>query len=389
MNYVLKFMKRNILITLLQIIQLSVIFVVIAFMISTINYRMQYYTPVKDILSTNGALVDVAATGSNDYMTDSGILKKFPKVTNITGVKFGNLLSGDDSYNYYVYDDKIIDQVPLKLDKGDISTLKKTDKNYCLITHDMKYDVGDEIALQEPDEEDPEKYRDIIFTVAGIISDNQLIYGQMGCGGDYRNLYCEYRSDDGFEPFIIVSDNLTKKLKMTAVYSDYVVLNYPKDSYDKTKLIQKLSEDWATYQYSTDEMRENSNKYIYEELYTIFPIIICVMILTIFTAIIANAISSKRNLKKLGIMYLCGSTWKKCIRLSMSNSIIIGIVSFIISMIVLHIGKLTFWADTTVTLGSWQIISCITIMLIYISISMITPFLMIRKVQPRDVLKSE
>ena len=231
MNYVLKFMKRNILITLLQIIQLSVIFVVIAFMISTINYRMQYYTPVKDILSTNGALVDVAATGSNDYMTDSGILKKFPKVTNITGVKFGNLLSGDDSYNYYVYDDrncyffyyfvryddKIIDQVPLKLNKGDISTLKKTDKNYCLITHDMKYDVGDEIALQEPDEEDPEKYRDIILTVAGIISDNQLIYGQMGCGGDYRNLYCEYRSDDGFEPCIIVSDNVTRKLKMTAV----------------------------------------------------------------------------------------------------------------------------------------------------------------------------
>lgn len=382
MIYAIRFMRKNILSSLLQIVQLTVVLIVVVFMTSTVNYRKLYYSPIKDAVDSDGIIVNLSNSESLTFESD--IKKTFPDLTKITGVLSTNLFNNEIEYDVLAYSSQFINNVYMRLDSGSISKLNDTENNYCLISSNQGYKTGDEITFSLEEKE-------VKFIVAGVITDNQLLFGkypeiESQFYNDYRDFYSVYSSST-CKPLIITSEKCLDKLGLKGVYSDQVIINFP-EGYDKEKVIQKLSENWAMYRFDTSELKNNSKDYIWGEVYVILPIIICVLLLTIFTSVSSNAISAKRNLKNYGVMYLCGATWKKCTKVSMINSLIICVISSLLSLAILSIGKLTFWSDTVVTIGLWQSMLCLITLLIYIMISMLIPLLLVGNISPRDVLKS-
>lgn len=377
----LKILKKNRLSALLQIIQLTTVFIVLMFIVSSIIYRINYYAPIKDSLNRNGLCVDVST--AQNLRAESEIRDKFPQATQIWGVLGTNMFLGNTEMDTIIYDSETLSKLYIKLDSGNVSKLQDNSKNYCLISNGLGHDVGDEIEVTSEDKK-------ATLVVAGVISDNQQIMGftqeQISYKNDYRDFYLSYNSD-ACVPIVIASENTMKKLGFNGIYTENVIINFPKENFDENTIIQKLSDEWAICHGSCDEFKELSENYISEQLYVILPIIICVLLLTIFTSISSNAINAKRNLRNYGILYLCGATWKKCMRISVVNSCFVSLISLFLSLIVLLIGKITFWHDTVITLGFWQISACLAALFIHVTISMFIPLLMIGRTQPRDVLK--
>lgn len=56
----LKLLKKNRFSVFLQIIQLTAVFIVLMFLVSTIIYRMNYYAPIKAAAEEKGFWVDVS-----------------------------------------------------------------------------------------------------------------------------------------------------------------------------------------------------------------------------------------------------------------------------------------------------------------------------------------
>ena len=79
---------------------------------------------------------------------------------------------------------------------------------------------------------------------------------------------------------------------------------------------------------------------------------------------------------------------KKCMRISVVNSCFVSLISLFLSLIVLLIGKITFWHDTVITLGFWQISACLAALFIHVTISMFIPLLMIGRTQPKRCFKT-
>ena len=379
----LKLLKKNRFSVFLQIIQLTAVFIVLMFLVSTIIYRMNYYAPIKNVAEEKGFWVDVST--AQNLRTETEIKERFPETTQVWGVLSYNFLHDDTDVDTLVYNDEILDNLFIKLDSGSIDKLNKSDKNYCLISNGLGYSTGDEIELLNENEDNK-----VTFVVAGVISDNQQILGftqeQKSYKNDYRDFYLSYNSEMCV-PIMITSENTMNRLGIKCIYNEQAIISFSEPNVDENDLIQKFSDEWAMYRGSCDDLKELSENYIQEQLFIILPIIICVLLLTIFTSISSNAINAKRNLRNYGIFYMCGSTWKKCMSYCIINSFFVSLISLILSLIVLFIGKITFWSETVITLGVWQMLACLTALIIHVTMSMLIPLLMIGNVQPRDILK--
>lgn len=377
----LKLLKKNRFSVFLQIIQLTAVFIVLMFLVSTIIYRMNYYAPIKNVAEEKGFWVDVST--AQNLRTETEIKERFPETTQVWGVLSYNFLHDDTDVDTLVYNDEILDNLFIKLDSGSIDKLNKSDKNYCLISNGLGYSTGDEIELLNEDNK-------VTFVVAGVISDNQQILGftqeQKSYKNDYRDFYLSYNSEMCV-PIMITSENIMNRLGIKCIYNEQAIISFSEPNVDENDLIQKFSDEWAMYRGSCDDLKELSENYIQEQLFIILPIIICILLLTIFTSISSNAINAKRNLRNYGIFYMCGSTWKKCMSYCIINSFFVSLISLILSLIVLFIGKITFWSETVITLGVWQMLACLTALIIHVTMSMLIPLLMIGNVQPRDILK--
>lgn len=377
----LKLLKKNRFSVFLQIIQLTAVFIVLMFLVSTIIYRMNYYAPIKAAAEEKGFWVDVST--AQNLRTEAEIKEMFPETTQIWGVLSYNFLHDDKDIDTLVYNDEILDNLFIKLDSGSIDKLNKSDKNYCLISNGLGYSTGDEIELSNEDSK-------VTFVVAGVISDDQQILGftqeQKSYKNDYRDFYLSYNSEICI-PIMITSENTMNRLGINCIYNEQAIISFSESDVDENALIQKLSDEWAMYRGSCDDLKELSRNYIQEQLFIILPIIICVLLLTIFTSVSSNAINAKRNLRNYAIFYMCGATWKKCMSYCIINSFFVSLVSLFFSLIILFIGKITFWSETVITLGIWQMLACLIALLVHVTMSMLIPLLMIGNVQPRDILK--
>ena len=135
-------------------------------------------------------------------------------------------------------------------------------------------------------------------------------------------------------------------------------------------------------------MKANSRNYIFSQIYTLFPILICILILTLISAVSISALSAKNQLKNYAVYYICGLKWKQCVMINFYSSLVSVIFSFIMSIIPIFVMKLTGAGETVIDFGIWQFISCVLIMLLYIILSLILPISIIGKNTPNQILKS-
>lgn len=401
----LKNLKHNLLMNILTILQMTVAFLILITMISTVVSRFRYYTPIKDFLDSKGYFYNIQyginpETGATLRTTDEihdliegedmVAAQYTPWLTYPNNHTNGNDASEDYSDRFISYDDKFAEIFAPELESGQWFNLNKPvgDTIQVVVSkNDYGLNVGDVISLYCFDSE-------IKAEVIGILKDDTKIIDQSTRSSekiDYRNFYNDFKLEREEAPvFLMLQRELIDKPVVMQLNGN-VFVTYPDDASPETieKGNQTMKQLHSAYTSSTENMKKNSLEYIFSQIYNLMPIFICVLVLTLVGAVSTSALSAKRQLKSYAVYYICGLKWRQCAAVNFFSSLTCVMISFALSISAAFIAKVTgILGGTVIELGLWQLLGCAVIIVIYVLLSIILPLNIIGSSTPNQVLKS-
>ena len=388
-----------------EIIQLSVVIGIAVFLVSAIVSRYTYYLPFKDVLNSQGYI----SFGSTRYVEE---IEELAVGCDVIYFSESSIQKGKETIRVLQYDDTFVNAITPSVKEG--VWLTETDISYkknrvipIVVTDKSGYKLGDKIDF-EVDEYDPIDYNKKVATheysyqVVGIIEDGVRVAGKLGATGllpkDFNDFYSvnDYEYLEQSFAFMKNSDmiyyleddwNNSYSKKGRARYIQFIITNNL-SSEQKAQVEQNLKDNGMTL-IPLSEINENSLEYIYEQMYTLFPIALCIFILTVISAVSINAIYTKRQLRNYAIFYICGARWRTCALKSLKDSAITCAVASALCALILFIGKQSFLKETVISFGIWHAVVCLGVIALYLILSMIMPIAIIGSSEPKDVLKEE
>lgn len=408
--------RKNIVMNIFIVLQVAVSLVITAVMISTISIRSQYYTPFKDIFTSNGMFLkftsspnfDTSQMNIYDFLDNDDILSECPDAENIYSCYnlFGYIdsFNSGESYMFQSYDNEWIKRYEPEMAEGRWLTSSVSSNQIEVVVSENDYgvNVGDVLsftAFNYPEE--------VKFTgkVVGVFKDNAKVIGGYlydygSADMNFNSLYYPFNHQIEGQIAILAShtaiQNITNdsELMFDTDYavqpiSSSVIITYPDDvsseqiEADKEKLLQYGYANAVTL----DELNDNSIEYLLEKAEMFFPIIIILFILASVSSISSSALIARKNLKNYALYYVSGLQWKHCSAVNLLHSIISLILSVFSALVVLLIIPHTGFADTIRIIWSWYIIMAFAILiLLQLIISMIMPLIIIGRSTPKQIL---
>ena len=389
----LKNLRHNIFINILIVIQMTVVFLITISMISTIISRFQFYSPIEKYLNSKGFFYcfDNAINPDTQQTLRSTdeLYELIEGERNIVASYNDWLTYKGDNSKFISYDDEFINMFTPELEAGQWFDLSKDQSDIVQVVvseNPYGFKVGDRITLDSFG-------NDMDAEIIGILKKNTKVIGfSKPTNGKYdcRNAFMNYNYEIEEVPLFILSQRGLVDKNVTMQLSGLVFVTYSKDISDEilesnNNTMKKMMTLNIT---PLNEMKANSMNYIFSQIYTLFPILICILILTLISAVSISALSAKNQLKNYAVYYICGLKWKQCVMINFYSSLVSVIFSFIMSIIPIFVMKLTGAGETVIDFGIWQFISCVLIMLLYIILSLILPISIIGKNTPNQILKS-
>lgn len=375
-RFALKELKRDIKILFPVIIQLSCALVLIIACVSSIISRFKYYTPFEKLLEQKGC-VAVVGTVSN-YNSDD--LKN--KLHNCKDVHMGyHLAAGQGIASPTVYDDYIMKAYPLEMSSGEwVVSDKDSEYSQIMVSENTGYNIGDIITTN----------LDCKFQVAGIFEESQKIIGFNNMAAkqcDYRLLYTEGEVN---KEYVIISRSEAEKCKATCYPNGVAFIVYNNDITEDEETANSiiLSEHGMVGSFPNERLRSNSKSYIYEQLYTLLPILICVSLLLFVSVISVNSISTVKRLRTYAIYRMCGLYCNKCTSISILKSMYISVTSIIICCVFWVIkSKYALFSTFIMNIGPIQIMCCVVFLALNTMISYMVCGFIIRKNELNHIIK--
>lgn len=403
----LKNLRHNLLMNILTVLQMTVAFVILITMISTIVSRFRYYTPIKEFLDSKGYFYNILnainpKTGYTLRTTDE--IHDLIEGEDVVAAQYTPWLiySPDgqeevptDEENGYIdrfvsYDDKFAEIFTPELESGQWFDLNKPVGDVIQVVvskNNYELKTGDVISLYCFDTE-------IKAEIIGILKNDTKIIDQstrLAEKIDYRNFYNDFKPErEETQVFLMLQKELIDKSVVMQLNGN-VFVTYPDSTPPEVieKGNQAMKQLHSAYTSSTEDMKENSLEYIFSQIYDLMPIFICVLTLTLVGAVSTSALSAKRQLKNYAVYYICGSKWKQCALVNFWSSFISVMSSFVLSIGGIFIAKaLGILGNTVIEFGIWQMSGCAVIIVIYILLSIILPLNIIGNNTPNQVLKS-
>lgn len=398
-KYGFKQFEKHIISNIFLALQLALSLFLIICVTSSIFSRIQYYIPVRNILNKQGIYlfthdglkvengVAVKKLNTQDIKNENKNIEKVYALycSNIFwSEEFGYTISS------ITYDETTMSLYKPKLKEGIwLDEFNDESNNYIqvVVNENLGYKVGDTIIVYTTSynrETQDTKAVEVPLKVAGVLNENEFVYGnpktEYSNTDDFRTLFsnevsiCLRHSDLskfnvsnslGVQVFITLKDDCGEK----------EVLGL-KQQYLESGIILKMS-----------EMLTNSNRYIYNQIYIISPILICIILLLLVSSMSLAAIQTKRNIKSYALYYMCGSSWKKCLIINFVNSLLVTLLGIVITIIGLNLVKVFgLLKNTVITFGSWQMVFCITLILFNLLVSLIMPIRIMKKNTPKEII---
>ena len=390
---------------LFEVVQLTTVVAIVICIVSAILSRYQYYTPFEQYLERKGYLLTV---DSNSYYEDDFRAMLPPSAECILNTSSG-ITDGDIHLNGAGYSDEFINAYKPPMKEGIwLSETTDTFENsgytpiviaYC----DGMYKVGDiienDIPLSYDENGNPMDIVHTKYKVIGITEDNVYIPSKYLTRHNKESLKAENHMDmydffnDSFDEnyymFVRSSDERACYGLDGIIYGTQFVFCEGMSDEEYKELGETLKKMQNIYSAPLSEVNKNSLEYIYEQMYTLFPIALCIFILTVISAVSINAIYTKRQLRNYAIFYICGARWRTCALKSLKDSAITCAVASALCALILFIGKQSFLKETVISFGIWHAVICVAVIALYLLLSMIMPIAIIGSSQPKDVLKEE
>ncbi len=381
-----------------EVLQLVVVLSVMVIIVSAISARNEEYAPFKKYIERRGymAILDDMATYPEDFEALTG------SDTEYIRNELTNAFNGDELLLGISYSDKFIKAYTPPMQSGKwLGDSSETYENSGVIPVVMascggRYNVGDTFEFEytmsydengEPIDPKPMKYK-----VVGVLKDKAKIagYNISPTKNSIEDVYGVFSEEYEQRAFF-----LSRRTDIDAAFGASGPLygtqfifcdDMAEDEY--SALAERLFSAGIAYT-PLSQVRSNSMQYIYEQMYTLLPIAICIFILTIISTVSISAIYTKRQLRNYAIFYICGARWRTCALRSLKNSAITCGIASILAAAVLIIGKLTFFENMVINFGLWHIAVCALVIILYLALSMIMPLAVIGSNSPQEVLKEE
>ena len=196
---------------------------------------------------------------------------------------------------------------------------------------------------------------------------------------------------NGSVPKVLMSYEDAKKLGLETVVYGHCIISFNEDISDKMIKQNKqaiLGMHGSIYADNSTALK-NSEKLVYNQVYLLLPIIICVFLITAISVISVNAITVRRQLKNYAIYNICGLSWKKCCLINLLSSIIMCLIAIIMMVISVVLTKyISFFSQTVIDFGIIQVLSCVFLIVVYLILAMIMPIIVMKNNTSKEILTS-
>ncbi|MBQ9314736.1 MAG: hypothetical protein IJ220_07095 [Clostridia bacterium] len=398
----IKELKRHIIMNIITFIELTVSIILVCIMVSAVMIRYKYYEPFADMYSSSGIYCEFsqASVNGSNYTSMEELLGNddiFPYLSSPEQIVSTNkvmafpMIENENVPCYsYSYNDELINRYRPELSSGNWFKITKTDDMLNAVVSENEYGwkVGDTIPVHFA----CKGWDGIIeVKIIGELEENTKLPGisHNHTGENNSNMFfSSFDYDEEKVPLLLFSYS---QLKSKDVFQSLnsAIIKYTKNTDTKT-----LADDQKTiasfgspFSIKLSELNENSIEYFKIQVYNYLPIIIVVMVLTLVSSISITAISARRRLHDYGIYYVCGLKWKSCSFVNLYYSLILGILSLIIALLLMRFtDSIPLLGQMTILLNIWTIVAVIAVMITFIVGSMIMPLIIIRNNTPKEIL---
>lgn len=365
--------KRNIPV----IIQMSCALLLIIASVSSVTSRFHYYAPFRSLIEKPGyvALIESLGQYNSDDLCNS--LKNCESV-----YMTYSMSAGSDITSPIVYDDYLMNSYEPDMSAGRW-IVSSSDKQYpqVMVSNNSGFKVGDIITTN----------KNINFEVAGTFSESEkiLLFNNMAANFcDYRLLYSELSSE---EYTIVISRSEADKIEAEYYPYGIALITYSENltSNDESDNLLTLSNHGMIGNFNNSKIAENSIVYIYSQLYTLIPILACILILLLVSIISVNSISTVRRLKYYAIYRVCGLSWKRCSIIFVIKSAYMSLISIIFCFLMYKVKRSTSIFDSfIIEFGLIQILSCIAFLMLNTLVSFMVCSILISRNRINQILRS-
>lgn len=396
-----------------MILQMACILFLTIVSVSTVVYRFSYFVPYADYWKKDGFLFysDSVQMNESDFYQD---------MTGVSDVALSYKYAGEklNINPPLIYSDKLLDRYepPLRSGKLVLSAPEDPLPNV-LVNESSGYRVGDTIPFYqyryeyafdedgnvtdsravEPAESDYQYLR-----VSGVYADNAkllLMNGGAVDSGllDYRVAYNDISSireseqDTGF--IAVMSESEAKKYWDTQSYSTFGIgMVIYEDGLDssiqranlETFRAKSLGPNWS---FSNADLYKHSYSFCFQQVYTMMPFMIGILILFFLSMISVNSVSAVRKLRTYTIYRVCGMSWGKCLSISACKSLFITLAAGILcGLLMLLKTRFHLFSNFLVSFGWIQGLFCLLFLLLNMCIALIISAIVLRHAQINQLL---
>lgn len=412
----LKNLGKNPIMNVMCLIQLVAVFLIAAVMVSALSIRYRTYNPVKDILEKDGLYCSFGTFGAvkpggsemeyKDRLTsvdelleytgaDSAITVGYTYVNNMSLEALESTSSTDGliTARALFYDEELLGRYTPPLARGRWLSANADELEMVIPEGMYGADVGDVVELFV-DELYPASFR-----VVGVLKDGAEVLGmERGrdeSGDTYRYMYEPHypELEDNGNPIFLASAEALQRLCLDAslnIDSAFLLYDDPTDE-ELHEALKSTSLINGKVIIGLDKMNAESRLYLRGELLKLLPIVIVLMILVVVNSVSVSAIVTRRRLKDYAKYYILGLQWKQCALVNLLQSLIVGVISLVISGILLAAAaNITVITETVMIIpNSWLMFAFLGVMALYLIFSMIMPLIMLGSTTPKEQLQAE
>lgn len=402
---------RNIRKNILVIAQMIVVYIIALFTISAFEEQYRLMDGVSEVLDDTGMLVFNGNMLGDAWLDKDKIQEELIKVEKIEhklNVHFHDDEFGDEKSDknaeIIAYSSENISYIP-KLTKGKWFNKVESEEGYinAVISDNFPFEVEIGQVVEHSG------YK---FKVIGIVSSKEMLYGiNTGYGYDsasyldYYSTWEEERKSGGSYLFMISYDDMINQVMLKENLDPNFSWFWGTFGFTTIDFEDDITEEEMQYNMSymckTYERAQGADIFFTKGMYDyswelinikimpmlmLFIVIIVALVISLLISVAINVLYEKRN---YGIYFVCGNNWSNTFKLSLVSWSVLAITSFVIAGCgYVVIGTLDIFNGLSVSFGWMHIAFVVAVTLILLLLTMIIPFVMLRKIQPVSILKA-
>lgn len=400
---------------LLIFVQTVVVFIVLISMISVITSRYDKYNSIEGLLEGRGQVGELIFLNKSDkeqsdLIQSSSLAEKYLSKVEVSACYDWEFEINGNSQDVIMtgYDDEMWECYSPELEDGRWFQEKDLDVNVMEVVIAQKdglngkYQVGDRItAAPELVERSLAKVeqKPMELEVIGIIADGASVLGIKDSTvdtDDYRSLFWNYSDDYEEKIYIMGIQSDFYHYKMNYALSWFTKMggltffSWQTDESDVISKNQSYLMENGMYGSVKDfeQVRQSSLEYVFEQIKTVLPILLTLILLTALSTVSNTAILLRQNIRNYAIYYINGLTWKECVFVHLRNILLTELGILLITLAGVEFCDFMGWFNhTVISIGGWQLLGCAGVVFLYVLSSVLVTYQQIGKKTAKDVLR--